>query len=244
MRLRLFLLLACMLVSPATAQTNPAFGAPVNPSIVQSPWPTYHGGPARQASTSLPGPVSRTQQVEVRYFERDAGAPFGTSPWHIISDRRYSNSPTARSLWGVSLQYVYKYEIDGDVFRYVDSFKLHDLPLFIGWNFFAFSDGRFVVPTPNGLRTPDARGGPCAGNAPALLTFRDGPNSNSPIACVAKFEFTAERVQQACGFRRTIFGTTGVFSDPLFRAKSPSSCGAQERAKRTSRSLIMRSPAS
>ncbi len=209
-------LLAALSSFVATAQSDPAGNAPVNHAIMSSPWPTYHAGPARQASTSLAGPRGRAPSVDVSYFREAAGIEFGTSPWHILSDHRYTNSPTARTIWGVSLKYLYKYEIDGPVFRYVDSFKLNDLPFFIGWNFFALRDGRIVVPNPSGLRVRQHRDGPCAGRTPSLLTFRDGATSDSAIECIAKFEFTPERIQGACGFRSTVVGTTAVGVDVLF----------------------------
>ena len=215
--LRLALLLTSLTISApcAWAQTHPAGDAIANDALVSSPWPTYHGGVARQASTALGGPRTAEPGVQVSYFREAAGTAFGTSPWHILSDQVYSNSPTARTVWGASLKYLYKYEIDGEIFRYVDSFKLNDLPLFIGWNFFALRDGRIVVPNPSGLRVRQHRRSPCAGRHASLLVFRDGTTSGSPIACEHKFEFTPSVIESACGFRRTTMGTTAVGVDVL-----------------------------
>ncbi|MEM9057161.1 MAG: hypothetical protein AAGD86_06770 [Pseudomonadota bacterium] len=192
------------------AQTHPVGDAPQNAALIASPWPTYHAGPARQASIALPGPTAATPHVDLRRFEDDAGVAFGTSPWHILSARRYADAPQARAIWGVSLKYVYKYVIDGDHFAYVDHQKLNDLPFFIGWNFFGLADGRIVVPNPSGLRTRAQRRSVCAGREPALLVFNDGATRDSGIECRSKFEFTAERLEAACGFRRTVTGTTPV----------------------------------
>jgi len=197
------------------AQTDPADGAIVNETLMNSPWPTYHGGVARQASTELSGPRKSEPQVDVSYFRETAGIAFGTSPWHILSDRGYDNSEQARTIWGASLKYLYKYEIDGERFRFVDSFKLNDLPFFIGWNFFALKDGRIVVPNPSGLRVRAHRKSVCAGRHPSLLVFRDGTTSDSAIQCVHKFEFTPSVVESACGFRRMTPGTAAVGVDVL-----------------------------
>ncbi|MEO0365885.1 MAG: hypothetical protein AAF265_10365 [Pseudomonadota bacterium] len=184
--------------------------APVNPALIDSPWPTYHAGPARQASTQLRGPDAVQVSSTFRYFEQDAGERFGTSPWHILSAQKYSDSRTARAVWGVSLKYLYKYVIDGDRFEYVDHTKLNNLPFFIGWNFFGLSDGRIVVPNPSGLRVREHRKSVCAGKHPSLLVYRDGSTSNSSIECQQKFEFSPTVLDNACGFRRTVIGTTPV----------------------------------
>ena len=213
-----FLLTLCLLVlfTPiGRAQTHAPQGAVLNPSVIKSPWPTYHGGVARQASTMLRGPTSAEPDVDVSYFEDAAGINFGTSPWHILSDERYSNSPRARTVWGTSLKYLYKYEIDGNRFEYADSFQLNWLPFSIGWNFFALRDGRIVVPNPTGLQVPEHRETACAGHHPALLIFQDGDTSDSPITCVDKFEFTPEIIKDACGLTNTVIGTTAVGVDVL-----------------------------
>ena len=215
---RTFLLSAVALLFSASgfAQSHPANGAEVNESMPNSPWPTYHGGPYRQSSTMLNGPVSQQPDVALSYFEEDAGEALGTSPWHILSETKYTNSETARTLWGVSLKYLYKYEVDGDNFRYIDHFQLNQLPFFIGWNFFSLSDGRVVVPNPNGLRLRGDRYRKCRGRHPSLLIFRDGNTSGSPIECTGKFEFSPRVLKKSCGFRKGIYGTTAVWSNVLY----------------------------
>lgn len=200
--------LAGICAAPSRADTNPA--------LIDSPWPTYHAGPLRQASTPLPGPRQSEPQADISAFKDAAGIEFGTSPWHILSAQRYDDAPEARAVWGVSLKYLYKYVVDGDRFAHIDSFKLNDLPFFIGWNFFGLSDGRIVVPNPSGLRTREHRKSVCAGKHPALLVFDDGTDSGSGIRCVGKFEFTPDRIENACGFRRTVIGTTTVAVNVTF----------------------------
>lgn len=207
---------ALLATSLLSAQTHPVDGASTNLALILSPWPTYHAGPARQASTVLPGPSQANASADTSRFAEVAGVPFGTSPWHILSAQRYDDAPEARAVWGVSLKYLYKYVVDGERFAYVDHFKLNDLPFFIGWNFFGLADGRIVVPNPSGLRTREHRGSACAGRHPSLLAFGDGGESGSGIRCLAKFEFTPDRIENACGFRRTVFGTTTVAVNVTF----------------------------
>ncbi len=184
-----------------------------NEAIVDSPWPTWHGNTFRQASTDLPGPRSVRPDVQISSFEADAEGEMGTSPWHILSDRRYANSRTARTLWGVSLQYVYKYEVDGDRFRFVDREKINALPISIGWNFHVLADGRVLVPNTNGMRLGSNR--ECRGRHPSFLIYRDGATSDSQLSCVGKFEFSPTVVEQACGFRDVNALSTPIFSDVL-----------------------------
>ena len=152
-----------------TGQTHPVDGAPRNGFLVDSPWPSSHAGPAQQAAVALPGPRSAEPRVQLRYFEDDAGEAFGTSPWHVLSGQRYTNSSTARTLWGATLTHAYKYEIDGDTFRFVNSFELNSLPVWIGWNLFGLADGRIIIPHPSGLRLRQYRGEPSYGRQPSLL---------------------------------------------------------------------------
>ncbi|MEO1399830.1 MAG: hypothetical protein AAFV72_01090 [Cyanobacteria bacterium J06635_1] len=203
---------ALALPLPLFAQTHPVDDAPDNPHLIQSSWTSSHGGPAQQASTSLPGPQSPQPRVQIRDFGEDAGKDIGTSPWHVLSERKYTNSSTARTIWGASLTDAYKYEIDGDTFRFVDSFELNVLPVWIGWNLFGLEDGRVIVPNPSGLRLGKYRGEACYGRHASLLVFKDGETSGSPIECVHKFEFSPAVVEESCGFRRLGLGATGVLT--------------------------------
>ena len=198
----------------ALSATTSASAQSMAPQFVNSPWPTYHQGPWRQASTPLAGPSTGQPKVQVSRFKHEAGEEFGTSPWHYLSDTRYSNSRTARTIWGVSLKYIYKYELDGETFRLADSHQINRTSLSIGWNFMALADGRVVVPSPLGMRM-----GPwkqCRTREPSLLTFEDGATSGSPIRCIGAFQFTPQVLQAACGFRRGVIGTTAIGGDALF----------------------------
>ncbi|MEO1036520.1 MAG: hypothetical protein AAFX44_13265 [Pseudomonadota bacterium] len=195
---------ATLLCSAALAQRQDS-------PLINSPWPISHAGHAKQASTALVGPTGSSVAVQRRFFKEDAGEFFGTSPFHVIGSQRYRDAPNARALWGASLTHVYKYIIDGDRFAYVDSAELSRFPVSVAWNLFGLSGpDRIVVPSPFGLRVRSAKGSVCAGKTPALLIYADGESADSPLACVGKFEFTAQRLNEACGFRRAVLGTTGV----------------------------------
>ena len=195
----------------AAALALSAASAPAQ--TADSPWPRSHRTPGQQASTPLPGPVRG--EVEVRLFTEDAGKAFGTSPYTVLSERKYPARPRARTLWGASLTDVFKYEIDGDTFRYVDSFEINKLPIWIGWNLFRLPGGRTVVPNPSGLRIGKYRGTPCYGTSPSLLVFTDDDTPGSPIRCVHKFEFTKDALEASCGFRKVALGRTAVFTGEL-----------------------------
>lgn len=158
-----------------------------NLAAVDSPWTQGHRTPAVQASSPYTGPLGPAPQVQVSRFADDAGIAFGASPWHVLSSKRYSDDPNARTVWGSSLEYVYKYVVSGSELLFADSFRTNFLPTWIGWNIFGMAGDRFIVPDPNGYQV---RPGVCNGNVPALLEFRDGDTSNSRIECVKKFEFT------------------------------------------------------
>lgn len=205
-------LATAILSGPLSSQTHLAADAPRNDQLVESPWPSSHGGPSQQASTALPGPRSPEPDVQLRFFEEDIGDAIGTSPFHVLSARQYSNSDIARTIWGASLTHAYKYEIDGESFRFVDSFELNAMQVWIGWNLFGLDDGRIIIPNPSGLRLRQYRGQPCYGREPSLLVFRDGETSGSPMECIQKFEFSRDVVEEACGFRRLGIGSTAVLT--------------------------------
>ena len=186
---------------------------PALAQVGDSPWPRSHRTQGQQASTPLPGPTRG--EVQVRLFTEDAGKAFGTSPFMVLSESKYPARPRARTIWGASLTDVFKYEIDGDTFRFADSFEINTLPVWIGWNLFRLPGGRTVVPNPSGLRIGKYRGTPCYGTSPSLLVFADGDTPGSPIRCVHKFEFTKDALEAACGFRKTAIGRTAIFTGEL-----------------------------
>ena len=208
--------------SAALAQSVPAASGSVpslassdalQTSLMESPWPRSHRTPGQQAATPLLGP--RGSSVEVRYFTEDIGTAVGTSPWHVLSSRKYAARPDARTLWGATLTHVYKYVLDGDLFSHADTFQINQAPLSVGWNLFRLPGDRIVVPNTTGLRMAQYRDQLCYGKDPSLLVFQDGSGPGSPIRCVHKFEFTKARLEAACGFRKRLFGRTGIFTGEL-----------------------------
>ncbi|MEM6706929.1 MAG: hypothetical protein AAF690_29755 [Acidobacteriota bacterium] len=224
----------CLLTGSLEAQTGPVGDAPTNPALAASAWPNYHGGPARQASSDLPGPTI-TGNAQLRFFSDDPGFNLGTSPWHNVSDRTYTDSSSARTIWGSSLTHVYKFVADGDRFAYVDSWRVHDIPAFIAWNFAMLPGGRVLVPAPNGMQSRQERGRPsfrrCTstrngrtflGDSAALFVFSDGAESGSKITCEKRFEIRRDHLRQACGLSarpsqdQIVFGGTAVGTDVLY----------------------------
>jgi hypothetical protein len=208
--------LTVALLIPITAHA----GAPVNRYLAQSPWAISHGGPAQQASSSTAGPMTADQvEVQKRLFINDAGIEFGTSPFHVLSSRKYLSRPAARTIWGASLTHVYKYVIDGETFSYGGMLPLTKF-VSIGWNLFALkgADGdRIVVPQPRGLRHAHHRDGPCFGTTPSLIVLEDGPDPASPIRCTKKLELAEDVIRPLCAVPRGWrYGYSGVFNNVAY----------------------------
>ena len=120
----------------AYGQSNPVGDAPSNAALAGSSWPNYHGGPARQASTEIAGPRegARVQKIffkDVRSaFAREGDFDqFGPSPWLNFSDKAYNEGASATTVWGSTLQYIFKFSVDGDEFKFVDKWKIQELPM-------------------------------------------------------------------------------------------------------------------
>lgn len=180
-----------------------AYAEPVdNPYLMQSPWAQGHRTPGMQASTPYPGPMDAGRTlVQQSIFEKEIGQNLGTSPWLLLSEKKYPAHPNARTLWGSSLKGVFKYWVEGERFQLVDTFKLNG-PLSLSWNIRGLHDaagGRFVVPQPLGLRRGEDPKSPCAGTKDALLVFRDGRTPDSPIRCEKKLEFDEVKLRGLCG---------------------------------------------
>ena len=189
-------LVNCFVMATFLVASTLAAEPPSNPKTADSPWPQFHRGPSAQASTPLTGPRTTDPVVQIRTFLADADRQFGTSPWHALSGKGYVDDPNARTLWGSSLEYLYKYVISGEEFVYADFYRTNYLPLSITWNFFILEGDRVIMPNPGGLLTTL---GPCRSDVTSILEFRDGETTDSPIECVKKFELTTERITAACG---------------------------------------------
>jgi len=168
--------------------------------LVDSPSALGHFSLDRRAAVTHAGPTSEDVVVQTRDFEQVTGEQVGTSPWHVLSAKRYA-SPRARTVWGASLEYAYKFVIDGDDFTFASIFEIAGFPTSITWNIMGRADGSVIVPDPDGFRAgPD--GNPCEGTLPALLVFRDDMEGTgdpmSPIECVGKFEFEPGPLRELC----------------------------------------------
>lgn|GEM_PF-2432137 len=191
----------------------------------------FHIG--RQASSYRRGPQGEGLLVQPREFENVAGEDFGASPWHVVSTRRYS-SPTARTVWGASLQWVYKFAVDGDTFEFAGKFRLNEGFTSITWNLIGLDDGRVVVPDPDGYRAGD---GDCGGTEPAFLVLRDDTDGAgdpmSAIECEKKLEFEPAALRELCdasGFM--VRGPTGTGSLILFEGELASTVVFQDQGVR------------
>lgn len=180
--------------TPVPARLEP----PRNPYLADSPWPMAHQGPAQQASSSLPGP---DEDVEVQLVDlrADAGivrAVAQTSPFLVLSGRRYSDEPDGRAVWGASLTDLYKYALVDGQARYAHSQRLRSDPFSIHWNLLALADGRIVVPSPRGSDTVEES---CRTDGPALLVFEDGDQIDSPFRCVQRLPALPEDAARCRG---------------------------------------------
>ena len=191
-------------------------GPPLNPHVSPSAWPGTHRNPAKQASTTIPGPVGSVD-VQVRYLKEDSGDALGASPLLVLTEKDYVDAPNAEIVWGATLTGVYKYVVDGDRFEYLDHFHTSQLPLQLSRNLFTLSEGnRLVAPMPRGMRTRDARRAGCSGSTPAIAAFTDGNTLDSPIKCETVFEYTPERLQAACGFEDPVPYSAGNLTAVLY----------------------------
>jgi hypothetical protein len=184
-------------------------------SLMDSPWPIAHRTLGKQANTPFPGPTeAATAQVQFRDDRIRFRDSLGTSPWLILSEQKYTDSPTARTVWGASLRYVFKFVVDGNRFERVDQFRLSGFPA-VSWNLAGRADhkgGHILVPQPTGLRHWRQRRNPCYGRIPAILKFRDGSTTDSSIVCEDKIELVEDRIRRACPVNPNLkMGYSGSF---------------------------------
>lgn len=187
-----FLISFCTISLYAQLPFQPA--APAPPNFQQSPLGLPHYGPARQASTPTSGPVSNNVDVQIRNFQETLGKDVGTSPWHMVSPQRYSNS-TAVTIWGATLTDAYRFLVDGERFEALDRFPINYFPSSIPWNLFSMDDGRVVVPDASGYRIA---GKGKRSNNPSWLILKDG-NGNparSKIRLTDLLEFKEQELRQ------------------------------------------------
>ena len=175
------------------------------------------------------------KDVKSTFSQKGGFEQFGPSPWLNLSDKAYTDGPNATTLWGSTLQYVFKFAVNGDDFRFIDKWKIQELPFFVQWNFAMLPGGRMLVPAPNGLQSLDeasratfeqcastTNNTPAALDSATLLIFDDGNNVSSPIRCVDRFEVRREQFEQACGLSGSfgedveVVGLTAVGTDVLY----------------------------
>jgi len=147
-----------------------------NPSQYDgSPSSQGHFGSPKQASTWLEGPKPGSLSVQILDLENQLGQRVGTSPWHVVSTRRYRGG-SAVTLWGATLTDAYRVVVDGERFEATDRFAINRFPISLPWNLFAADDGRVFVPDTDGRRMRPART-----SGPTLLVLTDDPHRTGQI---------------------------------------------------------------
>lgn len=160
-----------------------------------------HVSPSRQASTWITGPRGDALRVQVADLEEALGKAVGTSPWHVVSTRRYREAG-AVTLWGATLTDAYRFVVDGERFEALDRFAINTVASSIPWNLVGADDGRVYVPDPNGHI---AFGAPptCRRTHPVVLVLHDDPTGSGsldgPIECLGVLELVPEALLDVCG---------------------------------------------
>ncbi|MEM9479146.1 MAG: hypothetical protein AAGA58_05715 [Verrucomicrobiota bacterium] len=171
------------------------------PNCDASPSVMGHYGSTRQASTWLTGPISNEVDVQIVDFDDALGKQVGTSPWHIVSTRRYEE-PAAVTVWGTSLTDAYRFVVDGPRFEGLDRFVVNPLPLSIPWNLVGLDNGRVIIPDQDGfgqklLRRKQTQD-------PSFLVLTDDPAGNGQldngISLEQVIEIDTEAVIRLCAF--------------------------------------------
>ncbi len=174
-----------------------------------------HFAPDRQASTFRAGPLGPEVDVQVIDFEQALGKNVGTSPWHIVSRRRYPEM-TATTVWGVSLTDLYRIRLDGDRFETIERLPINLIASSITWNLLGADDGSVIVPDPNGFVAVDD--GPCRSVDPTFLRFEDDNRLEPGARCTAALTLSPQALRAACDVQGGVLGrgSTGTSLVPTF----------------------------
>lgn len=161
-----------------------------------SPSSQGHFGSSKQASTWLEGPTPGNLSVQMLDLVNQLGKYVGTSPWHVVSTRRYFGGQ-AVTLWGATLTDAYRVIVDGERFEATDRFAINRFPTSLPWNLFASDDGRVFVPDPAGRRLMPGRT-----SGPTLLVLSDDPNGSGRldqgISLLQAVELNENTLRAAC----------------------------------------------
>ena len=174
-----------------------------------------HFASAQQASTWLRGPETNNLTVQVVDFKKALGKDLGTSPWHVVSPRRYGDSD-AVTLWGASLTDAYRFVINGDRFEATDRSAINWLPVSIPWHFIGVDNGRFIVPDADGhkvsLRPRDRT------DDPTLLVFSDDGRLDGRMKLERRVVIPESAFRRVCGVDDGEFFQSGtlLYLIPMF----------------------------
>lgn len=179
-----------------------------------------HFGSPKQASTWLSGPEPGDLSIEILDLENSFRKHIGTSPWHIVSTRRYAETQDT-TIWGATLTDVYRVTVGQDRFVATDLFVANRFPISLPWNLFAADNGRVFVPDTNGRQmTPGRTSGP------TLLVIGDDPEGtghiDQGIALIQAVELDRAALRAACSpprGARLIVGPTGSNFRPGFNGE-------------------------
>ncbi|TVQ30811.1 MAG: hypothetical protein EA376_11875 [Phycisphaeraceae bacterium] len=192
-----------------------------NPTLFDgSPSAQGHFGSSKQASTWLEGPSPGNLSVQILDLENQLGKYVGTSPWHVVSTRRYLERK-AVTIWGATLTDAYRIIVDGERFEATDRFAINRFPISLPWNLFAADDGRVFVPDPAGRRLRPGRT-----SGPTLLVLSDDPNGSGRldqgINLLQAVELDEDALRAACRPPRSatlVKGETGSNFRPGFNGE-------------------------
>lgn len=150
---------------------------PINPFLVDSPWPIYHRNNYAQASTCLTGPLPG-DSLRISAKTEIQG---GTSPWVYLSDTYPGGE---RVLLYSNATHVFKLIDEGDKIVTADSLRIDFDPIAsFGWNFLLSKDRTWY--------TYDPKYNPEAGQSTKLIKLTDAdPNDPySEIIELDRFDF-------------------------------------------------------
>ncbi|MCU0451764.1 MAG: hypothetical protein MUC97_18275 [Bernardetiaceae bacterium] len=133
--LAIFWLLGSLIAWPVFAQLPP-----VNPYLVNSPFPAVHGGSFRQGNSSLPG-LQPGDKVKIDFAE----TPFDrVSPWLLYSEA-YPNG--THTIWGSTSTHLFKAVSTPSEFKVVSSYQIDKNPMIndLSWSMLLMDNHRILT---------------------------------------------------------------------------------------------------
>jgi len=193
-------------------------------------------GAARQASTWLSGPRTNRLQYQFVGFKEELGKAVGTSPWHVVSGRRYKKEQ-AVTVWGVSLIDAYRLVVDGDRFEALDRIAINKLPLSIPWNLVMVDNGRVIIPDANGRNVGD----PAFHTRDSSYVILYDDALDQPAKVERVVTLSPADLRRVCrpGVARLMRGSAGVSLTPTFTGEMATWVGYRKGEEKQSYLVIL-----